>query len=84
MARSGRTCQLYQEPSTDSGNKETPHKLFFGTKAKIARLEEFGSELWVLDQSGQTWKLDAKSHKYRFMGYGDNSRVFRYYKPNSW
>jgi hypothetical protein len=63
--------------------KKNPHKLFFGTKAKIARLEEFRSELWVLDQSGQTRKLDAKSHKYRFMGYGDNSRAFRYYKSNT-
>jgi hypothetical protein len=63
--------------------KKTPHELFFGTRAKIARLEEFGSELWVLDQSGQTRKLDAKSHKYRFMGYSDNSRAFRYYKPDT-
>jgi hypothetical protein len=64
--------------------KKTSHELFFGTKAKIARLEEFGSELWVLDQSGQTQKLDAKSHKYRFMGYGDNSSTFRYYKSDTW
>jgi hypothetical protein len=63
--------------------KITPHELFFGTKAKITRLEEFGSELWVLDQSGQTRKLDTRSHKYRFMGYGDNSRAFRYYKPDT-
>jgi hypothetical protein len=63
--------------------KKTPHELFFGTKAKIARLEEFGSELWVLDQSGQTRKLDTKSHKYWFMGYSDNSRAFRYYKSDT-
>jgi hypothetical protein len=63
--------------------KKTPHELFFGTKAKIAWLEELGLELWVLHQSSQMWKLDAKSHKYHFMAYGDNSSVFRYYKPDS-
>ncbi|KAG8735830.1 hypothetical protein FRC10_010100 [Ceratobasidium sp. 414] len=39
--------------------------------------------MWVLDQSGKNRKLDAKSNKYHFTGYGEGSRAFRYYKPGS-
>ncbi|CUA78310.1 Retrovirus-related Pol polyprotein from transposon TNT 1-94 [Rhizoctonia solani] len=62
---------------------KTPYELFYGTKPKIAKLEEFGAYMWVLDQPGKAKKLDAKSHKYHFTGYGDNSRAFSYWKPET-
>jgi hypothetical protein len=68
-------------PTRSTG--KTPYELFFGEKAKVTQLEEFGLELWVLDQSKDTTKLDAKSHKYCFRGYGEGSCAFQYYKPDA-
>lgn len=61
----------------------TPYEMFYGRKAPLRHMEEFGSEVWVLDQSGSVRKLDRRANKYRFMGFSDATKGFRYYKPES-
>lgn len=61
----------------------TPYELFYGRKAPLQYMEEFGAEIWVLDQSGTVRKLDRRANKYRFMGFSDATKGFRYYKPES-
>src|SRR6185369_15019207 len=63
--------------------RRTPFEMFFGKGANWSQLEEFGADLWVLDQSGKVRKLDEKARKYKFMGFGDNSRAYRYWKPET-
>lgn len=60
-----------------------PYELFYGKKAKLQHLEEFGAEIWVLDQSGKTRKLDPRANKYRFTGFTENSRAYRYWKSST-
>ncbi|KAB5587605.1 Retrovirus-related Pol polyprotein [Ceratobasidium theobromae] len=61
----------------------TPYELFMSRKPFVRDLQEFGSECWVLDQSGKVSKLDPKSRKYRFTGFAENSRSWRYYKHDT-
>jgi hypothetical protein len=61
----------------------TLYEMFYGRKAPLQYMEEFGAEIWVLDQSGMVRKLDWRANKYQFMGFSEVSRGFRYYKPES-
>ncbi|QRV89278.1 Retrovirus-related Pol polyprotein from transposon TNT 1-94 [Ceratobasidium sp. AG-Ba] len=61
----------------------TPIELFTGQKPNVLHLQEFGAKCWVLDQSGKTSKLEPRSKKYHFMGFADNSRAWRYWKPET-
>ncbi|KAG9082188.1 hypothetical protein FRC06_005183, partial [Ceratobasidium sp. 370] len=63
--------------------KTTPYERFFGKVAKYTHMEEFGASVWVLNQSGKTQKLDPCAKKYVFVGFGDNSRAYRYWKADT-
>ncbi|KAG8735812.1 hypothetical protein FRC10_010143 [Ceratobasidium sp. 414] len=45
-------------------------------------MEEFRSDLWVLDQGQGVRKLDVKVQVFKFMGFRDNSRAYHYWSPD--
>ena len=54
---------------------ETWHKLI----PTVAHLQEFGSDVWILDESKNRSKLDPKSKKMVFVRFMDGSKSVRYY-----
>ena len=57
----------------------TPHKAYTKRKPDVSHLREFGSDVWVLDESGTRSKLDPKSKKMIFMGFMYGPKAVRYY-----
>ena len=45
----------------------------------MAHLREFGSDVWILDESKNRSKLDPKSKKMVFVRFMDGSESVRYY-----
>lgn len=60
---------------------KTPYEALTGQKPDISGFHEFGSKCWVLDQSGDRGKLDAKSKPCLFMGFAENSKAYRLWDP---
>nr|AAZ28935.1 polyprotein [Phanerochaete chrysosporium RP-78] len=55
----------------------TPYQALTGEKPDLSLLREFRSKCWVLDQSGNPGKLDAKSRPCIFLGFATDSKAFR-------
>ncbi|KAJ3543106.1 hypothetical protein NMY22_g3260 [Coprinellus aureogranulatus] len=62
---------------------QTPYEAWMGRKPNVAHLREFGSDVWVLDQSNNKSKLAPRSKKMVLVGYNDGSKSIRYYDPNT-
>jgi hypothetical protein len=45
----------------------------------VSHLREFGSEIWILDESKNRLKLDPKSKKMMLVGFMDGSKSIQYY-----
>jgi hypothetical protein len=52
----------------------TPYKAYFGKKPTVAHLKEWGSNVWILDESAGRSKLSLRANKMLFVGFVDGSR----------
>ena len=58
---------------------QTPYEAETGRKPNVRHLQEFGCDIWILDESINRSKLDPRSKKMIFVGFMDRSKVVRYY-----
>ena len=64
---------------TRASKGKTPYKVWIGKKPDVSFLREFGSEFWVLDESRNRSKLEAKAKKVIFVGIMEGSKAIRYW-----
>src|SRR6202044_1194634 len=57
----------------------TPYKAWTGRKPDVSHFREFGSDMWVLDESKGRSKLEPKSAKMVFVGFMEGSKAVRYW-----
>ena len=57
----------------------TPHEAYFGKKSDVAHLQEWGCNVWVLDETMGRSKLAPKASKMVFVGFMEGSKSVRYY-----
>ncbi|EUC60894.1 Transposon Tf2-1 polyprotein, putative, partial [Rhizoctonia solani AG-3 Rhs1AP] len=60
----------------------TPYERFNGSKPDVSPLVEWGSDMWVLDQSGNNTKLDARSTLRKFVGVDMGGKAWLYWSPS--
>ena len=58
---------------------ENPYKAWHKSKPNVSHLQEFRSDVWVLDESKDRSKLDPKSKKMTPVGFMDGSKSIQYY-----
>ncbi|KAK3002660.1 hypothetical protein RJ639_018364, partial [Escallonia herrerae] len=68
---------------TKAVNNATPYEAWFKRKPKIDHLKVFGCLAYHLIHSQEREKLDEKGEKCIFMGYSDESKAYRLYKPET-
>jgi hypothetical protein len=73
-----------RSPTRALGTEITPEEAWSGKKPDVSRLREFGSNMWVLTENPKQMasKIEPKSRQYQFMGLSDESRAYRYYRPD--
>ena len=59
--------------------EKTPYEAWNKKKPDVTFLREFGSEVWVLDESRNRSKLEAKAKKVVFVGIMEGSKAIRYW-----
>jgi hypothetical protein len=57
------SAYLWNREPTRALNGKTPYEAWHKSKPNISHLREFGSDVWVLDESKNRSKLDPKSKK---------------------
>jgi hypothetical protein len=62
---------------------KTPYEAWNKKKPDVTFLREFGSEVWVLDESRNRSKLEAKAKKVVFVGIMEGSKAIRYWDKDS-
>ena len=76
----GYACFIVNRSYTQSlPGFKTPYERFNGSKPDLSMLREWGSNIWVLDQSGNNKKLDACSTKRKFVGVDSGGRSWLYW-----
>lgn len=71
---------IINRTGTSTVKGKTPYELWKSKSFDIKNLKfQFGSEVWVLVPKEKRRKLDAKSEKGIFLGYGENTKGFRVY-----
>jgi transposase InsO family protein len=58
---------------------KTPHEAWTGKKPDVTHFREFGSDVWILDESINRSKLSPKSKKMVFVGFMEGSKSVRYW-----
>lgn len=77
---SNTTVYIINRTGTSSVKGKTPYELWKNKIFDVRNLKfTFGSEVWVLIPKEKCKKLDAKSEKGNFVGYGKNAKGFRVY-----
>ena len=71
---------LKNRTSTRALENETPYEMLTGKKPNLANLHEFGTKVWVHDDSGS--KLDGRSRIGRWVGFDEISNGHRVYWPD--
>jgi len=75
------TCYLInRSPSTAIGCK-IPQEVWKGHPCDYSKLKVFGCDAYGLVQKHQRSKLDPKSKRYIFVGYGDVTKGYRLWDP---
>ena len=74
---------LRNHAPTQALNGKTPYKAWHGAKPNVSHLREFGSDVWILDESKNRSKLDPKSKKMVLVGFMDGSKSVRYYDAST-
>ena len=62
-------------------NGKTPYKMLYGKKPNLAGLREWGTKVWVHDDSGT--KLDGRSRIGRWIGFEEVSNAHRIFWPDN-
>ena len=57
----------------------TPFEAWSGIKPDVSHLQEFGCEVWILDEDKNRSKLAPKSKKKIFTGFEDGPKAVHYY-----
>jgi transposase InsO family protein len=57
----------------------TPYQKWLGKRPDITHIQEFGRDIWVLDEQINPSKLEPNAHKYKFVGYEEGPRAIKYY-----
>ena len=71
-----------RSPTRALGSNTMPYEVFHKRKPNIFRLQEFGSQCWIMVPEQRHTKLDPKAEQHIFTGIAKNAKVWRYY--NTW
>ena len=74
---------LRNRAPTKALNGKTPYEVWNDQRPDVSHLREFGTDVWVLDESQNISKLSPRSRKMKLMGFVDGSKSIRYYDPNT-
>ncbi|KDR75264.1 hypothetical protein GALMADRAFT_24757, partial [Galerina marginata CBS 339.88] len=69
---------LRNRSPTRALNGKTPEEAWSGRKPNMSHLQEFGCDVWILNEGSQS-KLAPKSTKHTFVGFEDGPKAVRYY-----
>src|SRR5258705_5793259 len=58
----------------------TPYEAWTGKKPWVAHFQEFGTNVWILDEDKSKSKFDPCTNKHIFVGFNDSARSVKYYK----
>src|SRR5258707_320443 len=58
----------------------TPYEAWTGKKPRVAHFQEFGTDVWILDEDKSKSKFDPRTNKHIFVGFNDSVRSVKYYK----
>jgi len=76
-------CYLInRSPSTAIGCK-IPQEVWKGYPCDYSKLKVFGCDAYALVPKHQRSKLDPKSKRYIFVGYGDGTKGYRLWDPTT-
>lgn len=74
-------CYLMNRVPNRKSTTSTPFETWFGRKPHVSHLRIFGSTAFVHVPEQKRRKLDKKSERVVFVGYGDSDKLFRVYSP---
>ena len=72
-----------RSPTRALGSDITPFQALFAKKPDIARLEEFGTNCWVMVPDQHRAKLDPKAEEHLFVGIMEYAKAWKYYNKIS-
>lgn len=78
------TVYLSNRSSTRSLQNITPQEAQSGWKSNIAQLKIFGSIAYTYIADQRREKLDDKSEKFVFIGYGSSLKGYKLYNLKKW
>src|SRR5258706_4269997 len=58
----------------------TPYEAWTGKKPWVAHFQEFGTDVWILDEDKSKSKFNPHANKHIFVGFNDSVRSVKYYK----
>ena len=70
---------IQNQSPTKALKGKTPHEAWTGKKPDVSHFREFGSDVWILDESKNRSKLTPKSKKMIFVGFMEGSTAVRYW-----
>lgn len=68
---------------TSTVKDKTPYELWYGKLATVDHFRTFGAEVYVHIPKTKRHKMESKSKKCIFVGYGENVKVYRIYDPET-
>ena len=69
-----------RSPTQALGNR-TPFEAWHGSRPDVRHFQEFGRDVWVLQQGTKPSKIEPKSHRMKFVGFLDAKKAIRFYDP---
>ena len=70
---------IWNQSPTRALKGKTPHEAWTRKKPDVSHFREFGSDVWILDESKNRSKLTPKSKKMVFVGFMEGPRAVRYW-----
>src|SRR5258708_1946139 len=58
----------------------TPYEAWTRKKPQVTHFQEFGTNVWILDEDKSKSKFDPCANKHIFVGFNDSARSVKYYK----
>ena len=76
-------CYLVNQSPSTTIDYKIPEEVWTGQKCDYSNLRVFGCEAYALIAKNQQSKLDPKSRKLIFVGYGDGVKGYRLWNPTA-
>ncbi|KAE8667838.1 hypothetical protein F3Y22_tig00112368pilonHSYRG00011 [Hibiscus syriacus] len=76
-------CYLVNRAPSTAIELETPMETWTGKPTDYSNLHVFGSIVYVMYNSQEISKLDPKSRKFKFLGYADGVKGYRFWDPTA-